>query len=158
MNLSIREKLLVFGSLVLFILYIYFNFALEPLLRSINKDKISIAKTRELINQKKSSNIRSNSYNTSTAILLPKENQATYIVFFINEHTKKYELKLMSLSQSSGNRKIIVDLGLQGKYENIISFLNSLKESNSFLYVESADISSQKNGIALSAKIVCAYK
>lgn len=158
MNLSLREKLLVFGSLLLIVFYLYYNLALNPILKSIDNNRADIIKTKTLIAQKRISNYPGSSPKNIWESLLPKENQMTYIINFINAKIKGHHMKLLSLTQSTAERKIFLDLGLQGSYENILGFLNSFEDANSFLYIDTADISSQRKGIALTLKIICAYK
>lgn len=153
-----REKALVIISGFLLIFMLFWYAALNPVLRSIDK----------LSSDLKAAEIQIKQFGVSSAKPLaqaaqpefnvfPREEQLSRIIEFIDSKIKWYGIDFVSLSQSSQDKLLTIDLKFTSNYFQFLAFINALPEMNTFLVISNVDASQKDDKIEIGIKLISAY-
>lgn len=157
-GMSKREKIVVVivGILSLFVIY-WFLF-LGPSINLINKTEREIQKISEDLNKEDSdSGINTASHKGGTITLYRREAQIGRIVKLIEMNLGKSGLKMVSFRQNAQNNRLTIDVVCKGDYLGLVSFLDSLKDTDTFIMLDSLKMVSEKNDLTVSLRMVSGY-
>ena len=159
MNMSDREKLLIGLTLGCALIYLAWAALIDPLLNSIVKTGSEIATTSVLVREAES-RMKNPFYAGKTKFnpaVFNKETQLSYCVDFIYDAFKKNDIKLASVNLTTGGNKIVLDMNFKCSYTDMLRFLNSLRELNTYYVVDSFSVSLGKKMLDVKMKFTTVY-
>ncbi len=159
MKLSPREQLLVMVVGISVMVFVLWTFLIEPKIESISKTTMEIASVRTMINEAelRMKNPRYAGQAKFNPSIFNKETQLSYSVDFIYGAFRKQDIKLSSMTLTSGGNKIVLDMQFKCSYSDLMTFLNSLKELNTYYVVDSFYVTQEKRALKVNMKFTTVY-
>ncbi len=159
-KMSPREKMMMAATGAVLIFFVYWILLLDPVLRSVEKNRNNIIKLSDKIVQY-TKVVQSNLAMPATMKDLnvyPREDQLSYIVSFLYSNLKANVIKLESLRQDSADKKLMLTLSVTGDYENLLNFLNSLSGFKSYFVIDTCSISHSGSKVTAELRVSTPFK
>jgi type II secretory pathway component PulM len=156
-NLSKREKILLIVGGLFLVLLIYWYWLFNPLLRSIDTLKFSIANAQKKL-QQISVPIKADATKPPAVVIYPREKQVSFILNFIDRSFNKYRIDLVSLRQASENNKLTIDLKFRSTYYQFLGFINELDALNTIVLIDTVSLSQEKGALVTEMRFLSGYR
>ncbi|OGC05229.1 hypothetical protein A2276_04750 [candidate division WOR-1 bacterium RIFOXYA12_FULL_43_27] len=153
-----NKKLQMFFAAALVLFLFYWMFFLWPLLGSIRRTEREIIKVKKELSSEQTDVVLNTATHKGALITLYKrEGQISRLVKLIEVDMQKNGLKMVSFRQDAQNNRVTVDVICRGTYRNLVGFLDAIKDSDTFLMLDSLNIAQSDKGLNINIRIVSGY-
>ena len=168
MNISAREKILLFITILGAILFVYWTFLLDPVLVSITKTNVKIeelqkeAKDFEVqiknMAEKMGASAQEVIEGKEKVEIYPQQTQLTLVVDFIDKKFKWFGIALISMNQSTDKENLIFDLEFKSSSYQFLGFFNSLSQLKTVVAIDSVSAQRQDNKLVTKVRLSSPFR
>ena len=158
MQISRRERVLIITTFVCLIFFLYWQFLLSPLLQTIRKTEKEIKALELQLEYSVLSSIESALAKKGEIEIFPKEEQLNYIIKFIDRKFRWFGIKMISLRQSDGEKKLTINLKFKASSYQFLGFLNSLSQLKTVLVIDSVVVNQEEDKVVVEMNLLSVYK
>lgn len=161
-KLSTREKVLLVVTLLCVVLFFYWQFLLNPLLKEVARTKVTISGLHLKLDQLTATGTlipdAAELVKKTDIQIYPKEEQLNRVIKFVDEKFRWYGIKMLSLRQSTEDNKLTINLKFKSSSYQFLGFLNSLSQLKTVLVIDNVNVSQEEDKIIAEMKLLSAYK
>ena len=156
-KLSRREIVLLILSVLCVLFYFYWQFLLNPLLKSMDETRAQ-TKSLQLQLEERAFPLAKAQAGKEAFKIFSKDEQLNRILKFIDKKFKSSGIKLISLRQSAENKKLTLNLKFKSNSFQLSEFLNALPQLKTVLIIDNVSVAQEGAKLVVEMRLLSAYR